>query len=453
MDSRLMLGMKARRFARGDAFRNGYGPTAKNEGGCSVFLNDGRWLMTWSQGTGDGYPDQRIVGAVSDDLGRTWSQPVTIVASKPEQELHVSCGALFAVPGSGRVYVFFFWLLNTDARGWLDNPGFPIDGADRRYPEHGSGHLSFVYSDDNARTWSDRQVVLLPRREWQALPDRIHGWVNIPPQRMPSGEVVLTYTSYQADLGIGYDPITDWRLFRSETNIVRCDNILEETDPEELQFTLLPEGPRGIRLDVAPYQTYDALQRFHSVFFGEPLLHGSSFEEMTVVPLADGRWMGVGRTKLGCPCYTVSSDQGQTWSAPQPLRTRPDGGLIRQPMALCPIAKTPDGRLALLFHNNSGFERGASHIWDTAKVRNPQWLLLAKETGEAGNAGLWFGDPLIVAEAAEGRTRQDPLPAEIATPQFVERKGHYFVTYSLKTRDILVDELPGPILDAIAPKW
>ena len=453
MDSRLRVGMTERRFARGDAFRHGYGPTAKNEGACSVFLSDGRWLMTWSQGTGEGYPDERIVGAISEDMGRTWAKPFTIVASRPQQELHVPWGVPFVVPDTGRLYLFFFWNLNTDALVWLKQPGLPLDGAGRRFPEHGSGHLSYVYSDDNCRTWSDRQLILLPHREIYSMTDRVHGWVNTPPQLVPTGEAVFTFTGYQADLGLDYDQSIDWRLRPSETNVIRCDNIQTEADPEELAFTILPEGTRGIRLDVKPYQGFDALRRFHTIFFGDPLVHGSSFEEVSIVPLRDGRWVGVGRTKLGCPCCAVSRDRGRTWTSPQPLRYRPDGPYIPHPMTMCPIAKTTDDRYVLLFTNNNGLHRGGNHIWDTGKVRNPQWMVVARETGAEANAGLWFGDPIIVAQAAEGRTMQDTAPPEISTPQFIEHNGHYFVTYSVKKRDVLVDEIPAAVMEAITPKW
>lgn len=453
MDSRLLMDMKQRRFAHADVFRHGHGATAKNEWACSAFLNDGRWLMTWSQGTGPGYPDERVVGALSNDMGRTWSPPFTVVASKPEQELHVPGGVPFVVPGSGRIYVFFLWVVNTDAKSWLRNPGLPLDGAGRRYPEHDSGHLSFVYSDDDGGTWSDRQLILLPHREICTLTDRIHGWLATPPQVMPTGEVVFTFTGCKADLGLDYDQGIDWPLRPSETNLIRCDNLLTETDPEDLEFTLLPYGTKGIRLDVKPYQGMESLRRFHSVFYGEPLVHGSSFEDTSVVTLTDGRWACVGRTKLGCPCFSVSADQGATWSKPEPLRRSPEGPYIPHPMALCPMTKTSDGRFVLLFCNNNGMQRGGSHIWDTGKVRNPQWIAVGCDTGSTRNLGLWFGDPFILAEAAEGRSMQDTVAPEISMPQFIERNGRYFVSYSVKKRDILVDEIPAAVLDGITPKW
>ena len=108
---------------------------------------------------------------------------------------------------------------------------------------------------------------------------------------------------------------------------------------------------------------------------------------------------------------------------------------------------------AILFSNNNGMQRGASHIWDTGKARNPQWLVVACEMDAQANAGLWFGQPIIVAEAAEGRSRQDTAPGEISTPQFIERQGRYFVSYSVKKRDILLDEIPPAVLESATPRW
>ena len=44
--------------------------------------------------------------------------------------------------------------------------------------------------------------------------------------------------------GLGLSPRSFWQLTPAEANIVRCDNILTEQDPDRLTFTLLPEGPR-----------------------------------------------------------------------------------------------------------------------------------------------------------------------------------------------------------------
>ena len=90
----LLEGMKSRPFAYADIYRHPpmSGPDLppalaalrKNESGSVVQLPDGRWFATWSQGSFESALDERIVGAVSEDLGRTWSEPRTITASTVE---------------------------------------------------------------------------------------------------------------------------------------------------------------------------------------------------------------------------------------------------------------------------------------------------------------------------------------------------------------------------------
>ena len=172
---------------------------------------------------------------------------------------------------------------------------------------------------------------------------------------------------------------------------------------------------------------------------------------MTVVPLSDGRWLGVGRTFLGSPGYTVSDDRGRTWTSVEPLCYAPGGPPIRHPMTMCPVAKTTDGRLVLLFTNNDGSQRGARHVWDgDGRTRNPQWITVGRETpGERRNAGLVFGEPMILADVDDsGETN---LKTGISMPQFFERSGRYFVCYNINKEHILLDELPPRVLDQLTP--
>ena len=57
----------------------------KNESNCTIFLADGAWFTTWSQGSWEHAPDERLVCSISRDTGRTWTAPRTIITSTPEQ--------------------------------------------------------------------------------------------------------------------------------------------------------------------------------------------------------------------------------------------------------------------------------------------------------------------------------------------------------------------------------
>ncbi len=435
--------MRHRPFAYAYVFQHEAGLASKNESNCTVFLKDGTWFTTWGQGLHEGAPNESIVYATSRNMGRTWSAPAVIQSSVPELEEHIAYGIPFVVPNTGRIYVFFFVQTNTEGKLWVATG--TLDHRKRRYPEHGTGTLHFIYSDDNGQTWSQRYPIALPDRDINQIPGRIHGWVNHPPQLIPTGEVILTF-------GGAYRNVRVWQLGAAEINVVHCENILSEQDPSKLVFTMYPEGPRGIRVDVFRHRNNRSLNQLLDFFDGAPEDTGYNFQEMTVIHLSGDRWLGVGRCNLGAPTYTLSTDRGKTWTSPEPLCYTPGGELIKHPMTMCPIAKTSDGRIVLLFTNNDGFQRGARHVWDgDGRTRNPQWIVVGREVpGESRNAGLFFGEPVILAEVDDsGETN---LKTGISMPQFFERKGRYFVCYNVNKLDILLDEIPKEVLDKLTPK-
>ena len=462
----IMQGMRSRDFAYADVFRHapigeaafGEGgghiradippevaTVCKNESNCTVFLSDGTWFTTWGQGSHEGHPDQRIVFSTSNDMGRTWTPPAPVQESRPAVEESVAYGIPFVVPETDRIYVFFFLTANTEGKFWVAEQR--LDSGNRRYPEHHSGNLHFVYSDDRGDTWSERHKIDLPDRDVNVIPGRIHGWVNHPPQVMPTGEVILTFGANRH----GGSARRRFQLGTAEVNVVRCDNILTETDSQKLQFTLLPAGNRGIRVDAYKHWQNPALRRLLDFFDGAPEDTAWNFQEMTVVELSGERWLGVGRCNLGSPAYTISADRGKTWTAPEPLCYSPGGEPIAHPMTMCPIAKTVDGRIVLLFTNNDGTRRNARHVWDgNGLTRNPQWILVGREIpGLEGNAGLVFGKPMVLAEVDDGGVAN--LKTGISMPQFFERDGRYFVCYNINKEHILLDEIPRDVLNELTP--
>ncbi|MCE5237872.1 glycoside hydrolase [bacterium] len=403
----------------------------KNESNCTVFFGDGTWLTTWSQGSFEHALDEQIVSATSGDTGRTWTTPRPIIGSNPDER--IAYGAPFIVPGSERVVLFFF--AGNQRVGWSG-------------PDYDSGNFWFVVSDDRGQTWSERRMIALPDRDISTFTGRCHGWINHPPRVMPTGEVLLPVSMYPSTWP---KRARAWMTIPAEVSVVRCDNVLTEEDPDRLHFTLLPEGPRGIRADVRKHWDNPALQRLLGAFDGVPYETAFNFQEMTLLALSDGRWVGVGRTFLGAPGYTVSEDRGQSWSAVEPLCYAPGGPPIMHPMTMCPVTQTSDGRVVLLFTNNDGTQRGARHVWDgDGHTRNPQWLAVGRETpGEQRNAGLRFGEPFLVAEVDD--TGETNLKTGISMPQFLEREGRYFVVYNINKEHLLLDEIPAAVLAAAEP--
>ncbi len=404
----------------------------KNESNCTVFLPDGTWFTTWSQGSFEHAMDECLVCAVSSDMGRTWSKPRPVLKSTPEERL--AYGAPFVVPSTGRIYVFQF-------AGWQLGGSF-------KTPEYDCGNLFFVYSDDNGESWSERRKIELPDKDISIYLGRFHGWVNHPPQIMPSGDVILPLSMFPNFLPRRGRA---WMALPAEVSVVKCENILSESDPSKLRFSLLPEGPRGIRADVRRNWDNPSLKRLLEQFDTEPYEAAYNFQEMTTVPLSDGRWLGVGRTFLGSPGFTVSEDNGRTWSPVEQLRYSPDGEPVKHPMTMCPIAKTSDGRVVLLFTNNDGSMRGARHVWDgNGRTRNPQWICVGREIpGERRNGGMLFGKPMILAEVDD--SGEANLKTGVSMPQFFERDGRFFVMYNINKEHILLDEIPSSTLDSLTP--
>ena len=405
----------------------------KNESNCTVFFDEGSWFTTWSQGTCEHALDERIVFAISHDLGRTWSAPAPIVQSTAEERM--AYGVPFVVPGSGRIYLFFV--------------AGNHKGGVFATVEYDAARLFFVYSDDRGAHWSERQPIPLPDRDISLFCGRFHGWINHPPQLMPTGEVILPL-SMAGPTQVKWRRA--WQTLAAEVSLLRCDNLLTESDPAKLKFTLLPAGPRGIRADVRAQWDNPALHRLLKFFDGVPYETAFNFQEMTVVSLDDGRWVGVGRTFLGSPGFTVSADRGVTWTPVEPLCYAPGGDPIMHPMTMCPIAKTSDGRIVLLFTNNDGSQRGARHVWDgDGRTRNPQWIAVARATpGETANAGLRFGEPMILADVDD--SGEVNLKTGVSMPQFFERAGRYFVCYNVNKEHILLDELPAEIMNRLTPE-
>jgi len=402
----------------------------KNESNCTVFLPEGTWFTTWGQGSFEHAKDERIVFSTSSNQGRTWTPPRTIVASTPAERR--AYGAPFVVPGLGRIVIFFF-------------------GCNQEAPwnslEHNAGNLFYVWSDDAGAKWSDSIRINLPMRDIDSFANRFHGWINHPPHIMPTGEVILPLNHHSWNLvrrGA-------WQIARAETSVLCLDNILTEQDPSRFSFTLLPAGPRGIRVNPLRHADNPSLLQLLQAFNGLPEESGPNFQEMTVIPFCNDRWLGVGRTFLGSPGYTISQDRGVTWTVAEPLRYAPNREFIRHPMTMCPIAKTSDGRIVLLFTNNDGSQRGAKHVWDgNGRTRNPQWFVVGREIpGETDNAGLVFGKPRILAEVDD--SGEANLKTGISMPHFFERKGRFFVCYNINKEHILLDEIPTSVIDEMTP--
>jgi len=444
----LMEGMARRPFAYADIYRHPpmTGPdmapelasVRKNESSCVVMLPDGTWMATWSQGSSETAVDERIVLALSHDVGRTWSEPRTIVSSDARHRRSYGCP--FVVPSSGRIYLFLH-------EGRQHGGGLPPNAV-----EVDAGCLAWLYSDDRGHSWSAPRRLPVFDRDISVFPDRFHGHLNHPPQVMPGGRVLLPFTQTTRNGATR----RAWQLCRGEASFLECHHLLTASDPVQLDFSLLPPGTHGLRVNGYSHADNDAVRRLAVAYQGRPAELVENVQEPTIVALSDGRWLAVMRTYLGSPGYAVSRDGGQTWSEVERLRYGPTGAFIDHPHTMCPLARLPDGRFLLLFTNNDGTRNGAEHVWDGGnRTRNPQWFVIGREVpGEERNGGLQFGEPRVLA-AASDEEAPDGFRASFCTgismPQYLAVGGRHFVQYGLKKEHILLDEIPASVIDAMTP--
>lgn len=335
----------------------------------------------WTQGSHEAANDEHVVHSSSADGGKTWTDPVLIAGSATLADPKpVAAWQQPMISRSGRLYCL--WNQETTVK------------------KHLCGIMCGRYSDDGGKTWSEPDVVPFSRR-FSADPED----PSIPP----------TWCMWQRPLRLGKDGRylagcsrygTDGK---SRVEFWRYDNI--DDDPEIKDIRISFFNTDGDSFDASKIESdVDYMPR-----------EGKNVEEACVTGLPDGRLFAVMRTSIGHPIWSVSSDDGETWSRPEILRMKDGGEAILQPCSPCPIYdyKGPEarsGKYFLLTHNTFDFNgltsyqnRGPVYKLDGTFVEGahqPIWftengLFSRRDTGNslytsytARNRGgvLWFGD-------------------------------------------------------------
>jgi hypothetical protein len=320
-----------------------------------VTTPDGGWLCMLTVGTlGETIKGSRNYTAVtlSYDKGKTWT---------PFASCNAQSYAVPLVTPYGRVYA-------------LKPQGFS-------------------YSEDCGKTWS----------EWQPVPIFPEGWnawgVGMP--LVTQGTVWLPW----ARIGLARPPR------RTQVYLYRSDNLLEERNPANSRWELLPKSGDGIR---GPH--WD--QPEHRA------------EEPHVVALSDGTLYCVFRTDQGHIGYAVSRDAGDAWSDAKPLTYVPNGTRqIKHPLACPSLWKCENGRYLLFFHNHGG---------KTYKERNPAWIC----GGTEQDGEVAWSEPEILLYSDDLRYHS----GRISYPGFLEQDGRYWVFETQKTLT-RVHEIPASLFD------
>jgi hypothetical protein len=351
-----------------------------------VITKDGNWLCVLTTGQGnEGAAKQHIISTISTDKGRTWSKPVDI---EPSNGPEASWVMPLATP-SGRVYVFYTY--NSENLRFDTKSNSPV------YAKRVDtlGKYAMKYSDDYGRTWSSERYYL-PMREMRI--DRENAYGGKLMYFWGVGKPIVTRHGAM----FGFAKVGKWGnpggMVTSQGCVMQSANILTESDPKKLQWTMLPEGDEGLRSPKGPVS-----------------------DETNLVELSDGSLYATYRTIEGHNCHAYSRDAGRTWTPPAYATYTPNGRKVKHPRAANFVKKFSNGKYLLWYHNHGG-ESVLTGPWDYYANRNPAWI-----TGGVEKDGyIHWSQPEILLYDLDPKTK-------ISYPDFVEDHGKIYVTETMKT--------------------
>lgn len=317
----------------------------------------------WTQGSHEAANDVHIAFAKSSDAGRTWSEPVMLAGSPSmADQKPIASYQQPMLSRSGRLYCL--WEQETTVK------------------KNVCGIMRGMYSDDAGQTWSEPETVPFQVR-FDVDPED--------PSKPP------LWCLWQRPLRLGKDGrylSGCSRYDRSDIPRVefwQYENIDEDPEVKDIKISFFNTGK----------DAFDAKYVENDVAY-EPK-DGFCVEEACIVGLPDGRLFAVMRTSIGHPIWSVSSDDGQTWSRPEILRTRDDGPAILQPRSPCPIydydgPEERSGKYFLMVHDFFDFDGVISY-----QNRGP----LYKRNGTfvpGAHQPVWFDEPELFSPRDTGNS-------------------------------------------------
>lgn len=301
---------------------------------------DGSLMAVWSQATVEGHGDSRIMFSKSNDKGRTWAEPKFLVGVKPGDGQPISVGtgewvrpnyedvpniksmASWGYPlisRSGRIYVVY-----NQYKGIIDTH------------VQFTGTMDAIYSDDYGKTWSTPQTIPMKRSIWDnpdpSIPSNWIVWQK--PHLDLSGRWFVGFTRWLSPSARpSREGVTKPRLWRpGVVEFMRYENIDSNPEPKDIKISWFASD-------------HKALKVYH------PDLPSASFaEEPSITRLPDNRFFCTMRTLTNCIWYSISEDDGETWSSTKPLLYHDHGFPIISPCFCTPIYKLHDGRYMIIHH-------------------------------------------------------------------------------------------------------
>ena len=335
-------------------------------------LPDDSWLCVFTTGAeSESRPGQHIVAIKSFDHGKTWSNPVKI-------EQNTGPISSWAIPyrtSHGRIYVFYNY--NGDNVSTVRGKSIKQAGL--------LGWYCYKYSDDNGNTWSNQRYRIPIRVTAADIYNEFYGKVQmfwgIDKPHYFNGAVYFAFSK-----------LGEFPQGKGEGWLLKSDNLDTESDPSKVNWEMLPDGEYGIRN-----------ADFYSVQ-----------EEHNTVVLEDGSIYCVFRTALGFLGYTVSRDNGESWTHPDTLRYAADApNIIKNPRACPRLFKCSNGKYLLWYHNHGGKD---------FKERSPVWIA----GGVEKNGTIEWMQPEILLYT------HDTDVNGMSYPDLIEKDGNFWITETQK---------------------
>lgn len=338
-----------------------------NDSGNEHFLvfdgPDKSLMAVWTQSTHEGEPDQHIVFAQSKNKGKTWTPPRIIAGpAKPGDGLMASWGFPL-VSKRGRIYVLYFQHV-----GKFDTF------------KHHTARLDGIFSDDNGKTWSAPQNIPMPRTSRDnpdtSFPANCIVWQK--PTRLTKDGRYFVGVSRWTSKAVKKNPTPSWISHDSVVEFIRFENVDENPAVADLKISWLSLDNNALTVP----------------FPGHP--ETSVCQEPSIVKLPDGRFFCVMRTATGNPYWSLSADDGETWSKPKPILRKNGGEPLKHPLSPCPIFDlggntAASGHYALFIHNHDGHYKGFNPT-QTQLHRRPIYLVAGHFEPNAEQP-VWFDEP------------------------------------------------------------
>ena len=318
---------------------------------------DGTLYAFWTQGSFEASEDEHVAFSKSTDGGVTWTGPIMIAGSHDRvNPTPVAAWQQPMISRSGRLYCL--WNQETTVK------------------KHLCGMMYGCYSDDGGETWSKPEMVPFPIRfdadpEDPSVPPSWCNWQR--PLRLGEGDRYLVACSRHGKAPYDEKPSCKVEFWQNE-------NIDDDPEVRDIKISFFSTNRESLYAKGVESETNYVPSE------------GPAAEEAAIVGLPDGRLFAMMRSSTGYPIWSVSCDDGKTWSFPEILRSRDGGTPIKHPRSPCPIydlngPEARSGKYFALVHNTFDFESLTAY-----QNRGPLYLIKGKFVPDA-HQPIWFGEP------------------------------------------------------------